>query len=155
MDLIPFRPGDRVTLNAHGRSVYPHLRKTTGTYLHPARDTVRMVVQRDGLRKPEVWPSSYWELVPSDGMNGTEVLPMVLALKRETAPKKTVVFRLPASLIARVQAAAIEQERTVTAVIRGAIELALELSARAGAGERVVCEDPKTGERTRILLPPM
>ena len=151
MTVHTFRPGDRLVLNAHGREAYPTLRSMTGTYLHPARDTVRLVVQRDGRRRPEIWSSTYWDLAPAESDRPTEVLPVID--RAETGEKVTINLKVPAILAQRVRETALAQQRTVTSVIRAALELSLELSARVAAGERVVCEHPETGERTRMLVP--
>lgn len=154
MDLIPFRPGDRVMLNAHGLETYANLRVTTGTYLHPARDTVRMVVQRDGLRNAEIWSSSYWELLPQDEARETEVLPTG-SVSVDRPAKQLVALRLPTALVERCRQAARAQGRTLTSLIRADLEVACTLRDRVSDGERVYCERAETGERTRILIPPV
>ena len=151
MTVYSFRPGDRLALSPHGRASYPTLRNVTGTYLHPARDTVRLVVHRDGVKKPEIWSASYWDLVPKESGRSTVAVPHVPP--SVPASKVMLNVRLPGSLVDRLKEKAKEQERTVTSLIRSAVELSLELGARVAAGERVVCEHPETGERTRMLVP--
>jgi len=58
-EAMTLKVGDRLMLNEHGRVVFWQNKSVSGVFIGVS-GVVRLRIQRDGIKRIEVWNASYW-----------------------------------------------------------------------------------------------